>query len=61
METLLSRSFNTRHLGPRNQLKFNDSVRATRPTLEKQSVSSFIHFNGIVCICINRKTKWRSS
>ena len=46
METLLSRSFNIRHLGPHNQLVVYRKRSATRPTLEKQSVSSFIHFNG---------------
>ena len=44
METLLSRSLNIRHLGPHNHTSL--SASATRPTLEKQSVSSFIHFNG---------------
>ena len=42
METLLS----DLHLGPHNQLKVYRRRSATRPTLEKQSVSSFIHFNG---------------
>ena len=55
METLLSDS----HLGPHNQLKVQRQRRATRPSLEKQSVSSFMPFNGIACICVNRKTKWR--
>jgi hypothetical protein len=57
METLLS----DLHLGPHSKLKFNDSARATRPSLEKQSVSLLIHFNGIACIFINRKIKRRSS
>ena len=56
METLLS----DLHLGPHNQLKVYRRRRATRPTLDKQSFSSFIHFNGIACIYINRKTKRRS-
>ena len=60
METLLSRSFNIRHLGPHTKLKVRPQRRATRPTLEKQSVSSFMPFNGIACIFINRKTKRRS-
>jgi hypothetical protein len=42
METLLS----DLHLGPHNQLKVQRQRRATRPSLEKQSVSSLIHFNG---------------
>ena len=57
METLLSDS----HLGPHTKLKVYRKRRATRPTLEKQSVSSFVHFNGIACIFINRKIKRRSS
>jgi hypothetical protein len=61
MENLLSRSFNTRHLGPHNQLKVQRQRRATRPSLEKQSVSSFMPFNGIACIFINRKINRRSS
>ena len=42
METLLSDS----HLGPHTKLKVYPTHRATRPTLEKQSVSSRVHFNG---------------
>jgi len=57
METLLSDS----HLGPHIKLKVRPQRRATRPSLEKQSVSSSMPFNGIACIFINRKIKRRSS
>ena len=56
MEKLLS----DLHLDPHNQLKVYRRRSATRPTLEKQAVSSFMPFNGIACIFINRKTKRRS-
>jgi hypothetical protein len=57
METLLS----DLHLGPHTKLKVKRQRRAKRPSLEKQSVSSFMPFNGIACTFINRKTKRRSS
>jgi hypothetical protein len=61
METLLSRSSDTRHLGPHTKLKVYRKRRATRPTLEKRSLSSFMPFNSSACVSINRKTKRRSS
>jgi hypothetical protein len=57
MENLLSDS----HLGPHTKLKVKRQRRAIRPSLEKQSVSSLIYFNGIACIFTNRKTIRRSS